>query len=77
MHKDFIYIPSSKMYLNINHIIDILVTDDKILVIMSSYNNSLENVHYKFPISDIEYFKKITGDLNEPMLYFFCEETKQ
>jgi len=68
MHKDFIYIPSSKVWLNVNHIVEIRLgcissPDDTFRVTLSNAPEmpDEDSAYWNFNIEDLKYFEKIIG----------------
>lgn len=66
MNKDFIYVPSKNVYLNVCHIVEMsVINDDEFKVVMSNTTDNMDQDprYWYFPIEDFKCFEIITGVL--------------
>jgi len=62
MRKDFIYIEPNNLWININHIIKICISNETIHVVTNEMVGEGEHMAYRFGLGQLKYFNKIIGD---------------
>lgn len=66
MNKDFVHVPSKNVYLNINHIVELIVINNtEFKITLSNTLDNLDNQprYWVFPMDDLKHFEPITGAL--------------
>lgn len=56
IHENFIYVPSSRLFLNINHIVSIRINDESFSVL------TIDHGSHKIDLEHLSCFSKIIGD---------------